>query len=167
MYNCKNSETHVFAMNTNELISICIYRPKFVYYASDQTIHFLARSTDANTELNGCQLTAVTATLRTKNPPGLGSETYTSTRCLATRYINSHFCAEASKKLLLPKGFSYTHECSFSVVSSLPLMCHTKMEPSAEPAAIRVPSGLNATLDQSQPTLKLSLLQTNKSHTPH
>lgn len=41
-------------------------------YASDQIVQAFRRSTDANVELNGCQLTAVTATLRTKNPPDLG-----------------------------------------------------------------------------------------------
>lgn len=39
-------------------------------------------------------------------------------------------------------------------------MFHTNTDPSADPAANRWQVGLNATRDQSQPTLKLSLLQT-------
>jgi hypothetical protein len=34
-------------------------------------VHFFIRSTDANTEWNGCQLTAVMAALRIKKPPDL------------------------------------------------------------------------------------------------
>lgn len=34
----------------------------------------------------------------------------------------------------------YTHELSFNVVSSRPHTCHINIDPSAEPAAIRVPS---------------------------
>lgn len=41
-------------------------------YVSAQTMHVLLRSTEARTELNGCQLTAVTLTLRKKKPPELG-----------------------------------------------------------------------------------------------
>lgn len=44
-------------------------------YASDQITHDLARSTVANTELNGFHETAVTAAaLRTNKPPDLGCE---------------------------------------------------------------------------------------------
>lgn len=46
--------------------------PYLCTYVSDQIVHAFRRSTDANVELNGCQFTAVTATLRTKNPPDLG-----------------------------------------------------------------------------------------------
>lgn len=50
-----------------------IYVVKF--HASDQMVHDLARSTVANTELNGFHDTAVTAAaLRTNKPPGLGCE---------------------------------------------------------------------------------------------
>lgn len=46
-----------------------IHRP----HASDQMMQVFARSTDANTELNGFQDTAVTAAaLRMNKPPGLG-----------------------------------------------------------------------------------------------
>lgn len=41
-------------------------------------------------------------------------------------------------------------------------MFHTNTDPSADPAANRWQVGLNATRDQSQPTLKLSLLQAIK-----
>jgi hypothetical protein len=37
-------------------------------------VHFFMRSTDANTELNGCQWTAVTAALRMKKPDDLRIE---------------------------------------------------------------------------------------------
>lgn len=46
-----------------------------LFQASDHIIHDLARSTDANTELNGFHETAVTAAaLRINKPPVLGCE---------------------------------------------------------------------------------------------
>lgn len=59
-----------------------------------------------------------------------------------------------------PPLFQNTYLGSFSTDSSGPLMFHTNTDPSADPAANRWQVGLNATRDQSQPTLKLSLLQT-------
>lgn len=53
---------------------------------------------------------------------------------------------------------AYTHEFSFSVASKNPLIFQMNVAPSLEPAAIRLISRLNETRDQSQPTLKLSLL---------
>lgn len=52
-----------------------------------------------------------------------------------------------------------TYIFSFNVVSSCPIIFHTNICPSFDPAAIRLISRLNETRDQSQPTLKLSLLQ--------
>lgn len=68
-------------LNNNCTITVCVALDKLVgnfnvvvrpCYVSDQIVHVLLRSTEARTELNGCQLTAVTATLRTKKPPHLG-----------------------------------------------------------------------------------------------
>lgn len=58
---------------------------------------------------------------------------------------------------------AYTHEFSFSVASKNPLIFQMNMAPSPEPAAIWLISRLNDTRDQSQPTLKLSLLQSGPS----
>lgn len=51
-----------------------------------------------------------------------------------------------------------TYEFSLSVPSKCPLIFHMNIVPSLEPAASRLVSRLNDTRDQSQLTLKLSLL---------
>lgn len=58
-----------------------------------------------------------------------------------------------------------TYIFSFNVVSNCPLIFHMNICPSFDPAAIRLISRLNDTRDQSQPTLKLSLLQGEISKT--
>lgn len=56
-------------------------------YASDHITHDLARSTDANTELNGFHATAVTAAaLRTNKPPGLSGWENNFLRLRQTNY---------------------------------------------------------------------------------
>lgn len=63
----------VIWMLCNVCACISMHYIRFYIHAPDQMIHDLARSTDANTELNGFHATAVTAAaLRINKPPGLG-----------------------------------------------------------------------------------------------
>lgn len=58
-----------------------------------------------------------------------------------------------------------TYEFSLSVPSNCPLIFHMNIAPSFEPAAMRLISRLNDTRDQSQLTLKLSLLHIERTTT--
>lgn len=77
------------------------------------------------------------------NKPATGIKRTTSNEMMTKRRTNQ---------------IAYTHEFSFSVASKNPLIFQMNVAPSLEPAAIRLISRLNETRDQSQPTLKLSLL---------
>lgn len=82
------------------------------------------------------------------------SETVAHLHWIRNSRIFKHTTQQIEIKILV-----FTYIFSFNVVSNCPFMFHTNICPSFDPAAIRLISRLNETRDQSQPTLKLSLLQ--------
>lgn len=70
--------THAHRITNTAEWRPCLPPCHWILYPSAQITHCLLRSTEASTELNGCQLTAVTATLRAKKPPYLRGGTSAS-----------------------------------------------------------------------------------------
>lgn len=82
----------------------------------------------------------------------------------ATKYKYTHYSHKRIIFFLLIRllpNIKNTYEFSLSVPSNCPLIFHMNIAPSFEPAAMRLVSRLNETRDQSQLTLKLSLLHTH------
>lgn len=92
--------------------------------------------------------------------PKISSETWQTHTCIqkTNNEQKTKYNTQKTVQCENDKTVENTYEFSLSVPSKCPLIFHMNIVPSLEPAANRLVSRLNDTRDQSQLTLKLSLL---------